>query len=256
MIRPAPFRPALLLVFLICVALLVSPVLRAQDTVQPSASAASVQLQTELQLERKILALDLVSYREARTKEQAARDRVSASMQRLDQALGGDSLALGTLEALFGELSAARATASAAAEQMDWQVRLLQERMRRISFLEGEISGRGMRETTVAGRWQLQLSPTNQTGAFVLQLTGTAISGTYTIEGSGSGSVRGNLVGNRVQLDLLDSAGNVASTWTGAFDLASQRMAGTWLATELAAGQPAQGAWNATRPGTGTERQP
>lgn len=246
-------RPALLLVFLFSVAI---PALVAQEAAPPSGSAASVQLQIELQLERKLLALDLVSYREARAKEQAARDRVSGSMQRLDQALGGDSLALGTLESLFDELSAARATASAAAEQMDWQVRRLQERMRRISFLEGEIGGRGMRETTLAGRWQLQISPTSQTGTFALQLTGTAISGTWTIEGSGSGSVRGNLVGNRVQLDLLDTAGNVASTWTGAFDLASQRMAGTWLATELAAGQPAQGAWSATRPGTATERQP
>ena len=246
-------RPALLLVLLFSTAL---PPLQAQEPAQPSASAASVQLQTELQLERKLLALDLVSYRETRAKEQAARDRVSGSMQRLDQALGGDSLALGTLESLFEELSAARAAASSAAEQMDWQVRRLQERMRRISFLEGEIGGRGMRETTLAGRWQLQISPTSQTGTFALQLTGTAISGTWTIEGSGSGSVRGNLVGNRVQMDLLDTAGNVAITYTGAFDLASQRMAGTWLATELASGQPAQGAWSATRPGTSTERQP
>lgn len=246
------FRPALLLVLLLSV-----PALRAQDTAQPSASAASVQLQTELQLERKLLALDLVGYREARTKEQAARDRVTASMQRLDQALGGDSLALGTLESLFDELTAARANASAAAEQMDWQVRRLQERMRRISFLEGEIGGRGMRETTLAGRWQLLISPTSQTGTFVLQLAGTAISGTYTIDGGGgSGSVRGDLSGNRVQLDLLDTNGDVAYTYTGAFDLASQRMAGTWLATELAAGRPAQGAWSATRPGIATERQP
>jgi hypothetical protein len=177
-------------------------------------------------------------------------------MQRLDQALGGDSLALGTLESLFAELSAARAAASSAAEQMDWQVRTLQERMRRISFLEGEVGGRGMRETTPAGPWQLQISPTSQTGTFALQLNGTALSGTYTISGGASGSVRGNLVGNRIQIDLLDAAGKVASTWTGAFDAASQRMAGTWLATELASGQPAQGAWSATRPGTGTERQP
>jgi len=249
-------RPALLVAFLLFVVLPAVSVLQAQDTTPPSATAAALQLQIELQLERKLLALDLVSYRETRTREQAARDRVTAAMQRLDQALGGDSLALGTLESLFTELSGARATAASAAEQMDWQVRTLQERMRRISFLEGEVSGRGMRESTLAGRWQLLLSPTSQTGTFTLQLNGTAISGTYAIEGGSSGSVRGNLVGNRVQLDLLDSAGNVGSTWTGAFDLASQRMAGTWLATELAAGQPAQGAWSATRPGTGTERQP
>lgn len=252
MIRPA--LPLLMLAMLFPV-----PALRAQEAAAPAAATTSMaftQIQTELQLERKLLALDLVSYRENRTKEQAARDRVSAAMQRLDQALAGDSLALGTLESLFGELSAARASASSAAEQMDWQVRSLQERMRRISFLEGEAGGRGMRETGIAGRWQLLISPANQTGTFVLQVSGTAITGTYTLQGESSGSVRGNLVGNRLQLDLLDTAGNVRSTYTGAFDPPSQRMAGTWLATELAAGRPAQGAWSATRAATGTERQP
>lgn len=243
-------RPALRL--LVCAALFLPP-LQAQET---APLPASVQLQTELQLENKLLALDLVGYREARTKEQAARDRVSAAMQRLDQALAGDSLALGTLETLFGELTSARATASAAAEQMDWQVRLLQERMRRISFLEGEIRGRGMRETTLAGRWQVQLTPSGQTGTLILQLSGTSISGTYSIQGGTSGSVRGDLAGNRVRMELLNTSGAVESTWTGGFDPATQTMAGTWLATELAGGQPAQGAWRATRPATGTERQP
>jgi len=249
-------RPALLLAIAV---LFPVSALRSQQAAPPAtgtATAASAQLQTDLQLERKLLALDLVSYREVRGKEQAARDSVAAAMQRLDQALGGDSLALGTLESLFSELSTARATAAAAAEQMDWQVRTLQERMRRISFLEGEVGGRGMRETGIAGRWQVQISPTGQTALFVLQLSGTAISGTYAIQGGSSGSLRGDVVGNRLQLQLLDAAGELASTYTGAHDPASQRMAGTWLATELAAGQPAQGAWSATRAATGTERQP
>lgn len=248
---PMRIRPALVP---IC-ALLFLPALQAQEEAVPPLPA-SVQLQTELQLERKILALDLVGYREARTKEQAARDRVSAAMQRLDQALAGDALSLGTLESLFGELTTARATASAAAEQMDWQVRFLQERMRRISFLEGEVSGRGMRETTLAGRWQVQLSPTSQTGTLVLQLSGTAISGTYRIQGGTSGAVRGDLSGSRVRIELLNTAGTLESTWTGGYDPATQTMAGTWLATEMAAGQPAQGAWRATRPAAATEREP
>lgn len=246
-------RPALIPRFLLLAVLLAAPVLRAQEAALPP---ASTQIQTELQLERKLLSLDLVSYRESRTKEQTARDRVATAMQRLDQALAGDSLALGTLEGLFDELSNARAMAASAAEQVDWQVRHLQERMRRISFLEGEIGGRGFRETTIAGRWTLQITPGNQTGSFALQLNGTAITGTYVIQGEGgsSGSVRGNLVGNRVQIELLNAAGNLASTYTGTIDPTAQRMIGTWLATELAGGQPAQGAWLASR--TSPERQP
>ncbi len=261
MIRPALLRPALLL----GIAILFPVASWSQETAQPpvsTATTAATLIQTDLQLERKLLALDLVGYREARTKEEAARARVTAAMQRLDQALAGDSLALGTLESLFDEMKTARAGASSAADQMDWQVRLLQERMRRISFLEGEIGGRGMRETGIAGRWQVQISPTSQTGTFVLQLTGTAISGTYLIlpgaerQPGSSGSLRGNIVGNRLQLELLDTAGVLESTYTGVYDPAAQRMAGTWVATELAAGRPSQGAWNATRAATGTERQP
>jgi hypothetical protein len=145
---------------------------------------------------------------------------------------------------------------------MDWQVRMLQERMRRISFLEGEIGGRSLREVSIAGRWQVQISPMSQTGTFVLQLSGTAISGTYLIlpgaerQPGSSGSVRGNLVGNRLQLELLDTAGILESTYTGVYDPAAQRMAGTWVATEMAAGRPVQGGWSATRATTGTERQP
>jgi hypothetical protein len=227
--------------------LLVLPTaLRSQDTpAAPRLPPAGIQ--SNLQLERKLLALDLVSYREARTKEQAARDQVNAAMQRLDQALGGDSLALVTLESLFDGLSTARATAATAADQVDWEVRRLQERMRRISFLEGEASGQTLREASIAGRWQLLLSPGNRTGSLNLQLNGTAITGTYALQGGTSGSVRGTLTGTRMELELLNVAGDLESTWTGGYDPASQRMGGTWLATELAGGQAAQGAWSATR---------
>jgi thiamine biosynthesis lipoprotein ApbE len=68
--------------------------------------------------------------------------------------------------------------------------------------------------------------------------------------------VRGNLVGNRVQIELLDTAGDLESTFTGTVDPTAQRMVGTWQATELASGQPAQGAWLASRTSPGTERQP
>jgi hypothetical protein len=241
--RPAPRAAILPFLFLF----VLPATLPSQDA--PAARLPPAGIQSNLQLERKLLALDLVSYRQARTKEQAAREQVTAAMQRLDQALGGDSLALATLESLFDGLSTARATASTAADQVDWEVRRLQERMRRISFLEGEASGQTLREASVAGRWEVLLSPGNQTGSLNLQLNGTAITGTYALQGGTSGSVRGTVTGTRLQLELLNAAGDLESTWNGGYDPASQRMGGTWLATELAGGQPAQGAWSATRTG-------
>lgn len=219
----------------------------------PSASSASAQ--TELQLERKLLALDLVSYREARTREQASRTRVEEAMQRLDQALSGSSLALGTLETLFDELSGARAAAQVAAERVDWQVQHLQDRMRRISFMEGEAGGTRMRSDSIAGRWRVQIQPQNVAGVFDLRQEGTVISGTYEV-GTSRGSLRGTFIDRNLRLDRIDAKGGFDSVFLGTFDPAAQTITGAWTANELASGQPTRGTWSALRAGAAEERQP
>jgi hypothetical protein len=220
-------------------------------------SIGSAQVQTDLQLERKLLALDLVSYREARSKEQAARTQVDEAMQRLDQALSGASLALGTLESLFDSLSTARAAAQITGERVDWQVQRLQDRMRRISFLEGEVGGAGRpaRNESVAGRWQVRIQPQNATGVFDLRLEGTVISGTYEV-GTSRGSLRGTIVDRNLRLERIDAKGGFDSVFLGAFDPAAQTITGSWTSNELANGQPTRGEWSATRANAGEERQP
>ena len=214
------------------------------------------EIETDLQLERKLLALDLVGYREARDREQRARASVSEAMQRLDQALSGTSLALGTLETLFDDLSAARAATQIAAERLDWQIQSLHDRMRRISFLEGELGGRGVRNESIAGRWQVQVQPGGNTGILDIRVDGTVISGTYTMTGGAQGSLRGTFVENRLRLDRIDAKGGYDSVFLGTFDPVAQRITGSWTATELATGQPNRGEWTAVRAGAGTERQP
>ena len=83
-----------------------------QQTPAPSDPAYRTQVETQLQLERKLLALDLASFREARDRERGAQARVNEVSGRLDQALASETMALGNLEALHDELSAARETAS------------------------------------------------------------------------------------------------------------------------------------------------
>ena len=232
---------------------------RAQGTAaaaaQASPAAPSPVVQNDLNLERKLLSLDLVSYREARTREQAARAQVDDAAQKLDQALAGDSLALGTLESLFDVLSASRAATQIAAQRVDWQVQRLQDRMRRISFLEGEAGGARARTDTIAGRWRVQILPQNVTGVFDLRLDGTVISGTYQI-GTSKGSWRGTLVNNTVRLERIDAKGGFDSIFLGTFDPAAQRITGSWTANELASGQPTRGDWTATRATAAEERQP
>ena len=239
-----------LLTLLLAVAL-AGPV--AAQTAQPTNRA---QIENDLQLERKLLALDLVGYREARDREQRARASVADAMQRLDQALSGASLALGTLEELFDNLSAARAATQIASERLDWQIQSLHDRMRRISFLEGELGGRGVRNEPLAGRWQVQVQPGNQAGVFDIRVDGTVVSGTYEMTGGAQGSLRGTFVDNRLRLDRIDAQGGFDSVFLGTFDPAAQRITGSWTANELASGQPNRGEWTAVRAGTGTERQP
>jgi hypothetical protein len=216
----------------------------AATTVPATVPAAA---SSELQLERKMLALDLVSYREARGREQTSRTRVEEAMQRLDQALAGSSLALGTLETLFDELSAARAAAQVAAERVDWQVQHLQDRMRRISFMEGEVGGGRTRSDSVAGRWRVQIQPQNVAGVFDLRLDGTVISGTYEV-GTSKGSLRGTVVDSRnLRLERIDAQGGFDSVFLGTFDPAAQTITGSWTANELANGQPTRGTWSALR---------
>lgn len=250
------FRCLLVLVSLAGASLSAQPAQPAPPTQDTARTAASAQLQSDLQLERKLLALDLVGYREARTREQTTLQSVNQAMQSLDQALAGDSLALGTLETLFDNLSAARAASQIAAERVDWQIQRLQDRMRRISFLEGEAGGRSLRNESVAGRWTVQILPQNLTGTFDLRLDGAVVSGTYTVQGGASGSLRGTSVDNRLRLERIDSKGGFDSVFLGTFDPATQRITGSWTANELASGQPSRGDWSAVRAGATEERQP
>lgn len=232
----------------------------AQETAAPR-SAASIQIETDLRLERKLLALDLAAFREARAMEQRTRDQVGQVTARLDQALTGDSLALGTLEAVHLEVSSARAASQIAADRVEWQIQRIEDRLRRIGFLEGEMGGRADPRDLLTGRWRVVILPQNQAGTFDLTLNGTLVSGSYALSGgnltgSTTGSFRGTYADNRLRLERVDARRGFDSTFLGSVDPATGRLSGTWTANDLASGQPARGDWSATRDGAGNERQP
>ena len=97
-------RPAAWLLTCLMIVLLAAALAMAQDTAA-TRSAATLQIETDLRLERKLLALDLAAFREARTVEVRTRDQVTAVTGRLDQALAGNTIGLGNLEALHLERS-------------------------------------------------------------------------------------------------------------------------------------------------------
>ncbi|HEX3126632.1 MAG TPA: hypothetical protein VH394_04825 [Thermoanaerobaculia bacterium] len=233
----------------------------AQESANPQISA-SAQIATELRLERKLLALDLAAYREARGVEQRTRDQVGQSVAKLDQALTGDQVALGTLESVHLELSSSRAASQIAADRVEWQLQRLEDRLRRIGFLESESGVRAAEapRDPLTGRWRVVVLPQNQTGTFDLTLTGTLVSGSYTLSGgnlgNASGSFRGTYADTHLRLERVDARRGFDSVFLGTVDPATGRLSGTWSANDLASGQPARGDWSANREGAGNEKRP
>jgi hypothetical protein len=225
-------------------------------------TAASAQIATDLRLERKLLALDLAAYREARSVEQHTRDQVGQAATKLDQALTGDSVALGTLESVHLELSSARAASQIAAERVEWQLNRLEDRMRRIGFLESESGVRAAESPRdpLTGHWSVVVLPQNQVGSFDLVLNGTLVSGSYTLSGANlgtaAGSFRGTYADTHLRLERVDARRGFDSVFLGTVDPATGRLSGTWSANDLASGQPARGDWSAVREGAGNERRP
>lgn len=216
---------------------------------QPSAASTDQrEAQVQLRLERKLLALDLASYREARDRERRIRAQLDESAGRLDTALEGDSLTLGSLEALHDDLVATQAAATIASNRVEEQLRRLEDRMRRISFLEGEVGMRSAQADPVTGRWEVTIAPQNVPGVFDLRLDGTVVSGEYTISGFFNGSFRGTFSSGRLRLERIDSTRGFDAVFEGTIDSAG-RVTGSWTANELASGQPARGGWSGARVG-------
>ncbi|HEX2643136.1 MAG TPA: hypothetical protein VHU81_09100 [Thermoanaerobaculia bacterium] len=214
----------------------------------PAPAPEHREVQVQLDMERKLLALDLVSYREARTRERSIRTEAQQTSDRMDQALQGSSLALGALEKLHDELVADQAAAVIASQRVELQLQRLEDRLRRIAFLEGEAGGRTAADP-VSGRWQVQILPQNATAVFDLRLDGTVVAGQYRIAGGTSGSFRGTYSSNRLRLERIDARGGFDATFEGTVDPAARRIRGTWTTNELASGQPTRGDWSGVRTG-------
>jgi len=98
------------------------------------------------------------------------------------------------------------------------------------------------------GTWRLVME-SGQEGFVYLQQQGTLVSGTYSLSGGFTGSLRGTFVSGKVRLERIDSQIGFAAIFYGRLvgrgeDL---RLQGNWEATQLASGLPSRGSWAARR---------
>ena len=120
------------------------------------------------------------------------------------------------------------------------------ERRRTIVALESDLASRKSADA-VTGHWSVLLDPGEQKGAFRLNLSGTIVSGDYTLEGGYSGSLRGTLVNDLIRLERVDSTLGFSAVFYGRVAWDSGTIAGTWESTDLSGAAPSSGRWRAVR---------
>jgi hypothetical protein len=180
----------------------------------------------------------------ARRVESAAADLSNASHALTD--------ASGRSDAAIDDASAAFSRALAAVDQAVLDQRMALERIRllreRIGDLEREsAAARPGHEDPLSGNWQIRIDPGAQEGDLHLSLDGTIVSGSYTLEGGFSGSVRGTFVEDVVKLDRVDSHLGFVARFYGRLMPDGVTVNGTWEGTELANAGPTSGTWTAAK---------
>jgi hypothetical protein len=204
-------------------------------------------------LEKKRVADDLEDF--DRVSEQTGRlesDLASALSQMARLAREGvlDRQALDQAEQAVVD---ARARAQVSEERRQAAVDRLAEHLRRLAAMRDEIARRrdALRNgpsDPLTGRWDVVINPGARRGVYRLSLDGTILSGDYALDGGFHGSLRGTFVGDRVQLERIDSERGVDAKFYGRLTLGpSRRIAGTWDGTQIAPvpSGPVAGTWAA-----------
>ena len=176
-------------------------------------------------------------------------DGAAADLSSASRALSDAS---GRSDAAIDDAAAAFSRALAAVDAAVLEQRLALERIRllreRIGDLEREAAAsRPGHEDPLSGDWRIRIDPGAQEGDMHLALDGTIVSGSYTLEGGMSGSVRGTFVEDRVKLDRVDSRLGFVARFYGRLMPDGVTVTGTWEGTELANAGPTSGTWTAAR---------
>jgi hypothetical protein len=224
-----------------------------------SSRLVAADLQTEYDLESRLLESDLDRYVEAREREIAAIQEVRRLAGELDEVLASPTSSLAEMRSLEAALEVARdaaylrlqETADARGRMYDRMERLA-ELARRFQQQEPEPAARSA--DGPEGLWKFHLRGIEIYSLVELEFDQSGIEGGWTVIGTyrnsngHQGTVRGLFRSNRLELEAMDSRRGKVATFDGAVDSSGQ-LSGTWLAvqTGLDPGQPAGGTWTAHR---------
>ena len=208
-------------------------------------------LESSYRVESLLFDDQLAAYDRARATETEAHRELRSSSENLDRALRDPSTLMTDLERLEAEVGRARALAFAASRELAAHRRALYGRMAKMALLEEEIQAEQGRQlvppSQLDGFWSLELSPTGEVGLLKLRVEGTLITGTYRLSGPRSGSVRGTLADNKVDLERIDDSTGFDSVLEGDYNPATRQLTGQWTAVDLSGGRLGGGTFRARK---------
>jgi hypothetical protein len=219
---------------------------------QSAGSTVLEVFRTELDIEQRVMSLDVGALERTQDQLREATDRLlrlgddlvrahkegedSASLTARSQDLRRAEAEVAELVATSQQIRTTMAAGMAHIEELEAEVKRLEEAAKR--------SG-----DEISGRWLVSIEPGGMKGTFDLKLDGTIASGSYELAGGWKGSFRGTYINGNLRLERVDSQLGFVAVYTGRINWegGEKRLEGGWESTNLAAGMPASGSWVALR---------
>ncbi|MEW6336199.1 MAG: hypothetical protein AB1625_02245 [Acidobacteriota bacterium] len=209
-------------------------------------------LRMQLEMEQRVLALDLANYTRVQDQLRDAADRMvrlgddllraeedgedAGSLAARSSDLRRAESDVAELMAMAQQIRTTIASRRTYTDQVGAEIRRLEEAL--------QTSG-----DEISGRWQVAVDPGGQRGTFDLKLDGTLVSGSYQLSGGFRGSLRGTFINGTMRVERIDAQLGFVAIFTGrlAWRDGEKRLEGSWESTNLSSGMPASGSWVARR---------
>ncbi len=209
-------------------------------------------LRTMIEVQKKVIAESLAKLERRQADLQVAWsrvDRLNADLVRAEE----DGETARSLSLRDQDLRIAEGTllmAVLSCQQLRSTLMASQESLKQLEDELGKLEKEGKKGSDpISGKWKVIIDPGGQEGVMTLDLDGTLVNGTYTLDGGWTGSLRGTFVAGKIRLERIDAQLGFAAVYHAVVTTSggSGHMEGTWEGTHLTAGMPGSGTWIADK---------